>query len=209
MPQPPPPPDTQGHIWLQVAILLGYPPTMVRRAAHSAIVCGLSASQHDSAQIVRFMYHILPHLHTQRWCILFRCLRWLQHHAFWLGDHYSSWALPGHLRPDDVSGAWCSDWAALEHHRHDICLARHGCATPVCVCVCMSKWLHVSPRSTYLIPVCPPPGDRHVCFLTPPCFLCTPKAKHYTPPALGFHNDEIGQRDLLLPPRFRVARALG
>ena len=114
--------------WLQVAVLSGWPLMLIRRAAHSAIARGLSASQHDFSQTVHFMYHLLPHLPRRRCCILHLCLQWLRHRAIWVGDQYSSWALPPHLRVSGISGAWNGDWHALDYHRQSISPPGHQCS---------------------------------------------------------------------------------
>ena len=45
-------------VWLQVATLSGYTKKRLVRAAHSAVVRGLSTSPHDSEKTVQYLYKV-------------------------------------------------------------------------------------------------------------------------------------------------------
>ena len=103
-------------VWLQVATLsgyAGYEVKQVKKAAHSAVVRGLSTSPHDASCTVRYLYDVIPHLPMQRCCAITFCLRWLLEHAHWCGGRYSSWVIPEVLSPNGTKGTWCDDWQIL------------------------------------------------------------------------------------------------
>ena len=42
------------------------------------------------------------------------CKRWLNEHAFWVGEACSSWRLPDRLTIEGINGAWCWDAENLD-----------------------------------------------------------------------------------------------
>ena len=68
--------------WMQVAVLSAYDKRAVHRAAHSAVVRGLSTSIRNHNQPVRHLYTIGPHLPKLRCCIITCTLQWPRAHVF-------------------------------------------------------------------------------------------------------------------------------
>ena len=158
--------------------------------------------QHNSNQTVRLMYYIPPHLPTQRCWVIFRSLRWLQHHAYWSGDN----TVARHSHTTSAQKA-CRGHGArvgpLWTTTGVTCAPRDTTAQTLCVCEQVGT--HVSKAKEffdligcYLCSSIAPPfdPDPHECLSSPACpppgFLCRPKARRYQPMALGFRNDGIG-----------------
>ena len=135
-------------VWLQVATVSRYTAKQVKKAAHSAVVRGLSTSPHEASRTVRYMYDVVPHHPMQHCCTITYCLHWLHTHAHWRGGRYSSWVIPETLSPNGTTGTWCDDWQLLrENVRSGPPCTNQCCETlptqledepsmPVCVCVC-------------------------------------------------------------------------
>ena len=98
------------------ASLSRYPLRAVLRVTRSAVVRGLSTSPQACNSTVRFMCYIGPFLPMPRCCAITPCLQWLKKHTIWRGNEYSSWSLHTGLHPGSISGAWCSDFTALQEH---------------------------------------------------------------------------------------------
>ena len=101
--------------WLQIASLSSFSVKQITRAAHSAVVQGLSTSPHECAKSVRFLYDIVHYLPTVKCCAIKFCLHWLKINGQWRGNQYSSWTIPDSLSPNGVTGAGSDDWHILHH----------------------------------------------------------------------------------------------
>ena len=112
-----------GAAWLQVCLLSQYK----RTALHSAVQKAYCGSPHSVPATIKVLHHLSYHMLDKRCRVVSRIKRWLDTHAFWAGDAYSSWRLPDHLTVDGINGAWCWDAANL-----DSLLA--FCTDPICGC---------------------------------------------------------------------------
>ena len=115
-------------VWLQVAILSGYTKKRLVRAAHSAVVRGLSTSPHDYKKTVQYLYKVIHHNPMLRCCAVTLCMEWLQKNAQWRGACYSSWMLPESLSPDGTTRAWCGDWSVLRTLAASDTLCHRNCS---------------------------------------------------------------------------------
>ena len=57
------------------------------------------------APTTKVLHHVLYHMPSKRCMVVARIKRWLESHAFWAGDAYSSWMLPDYLTVDGINGA--------------------------------------------------------------------------------------------------------
>ena len=113
--------------WIQLASLFGFSVKQITRAAHLAVVRGMSTSPHECARSVRFLYNIVHYLPMMKCRAIKFCLQWLKINAHWRGNQYSSWTTPDSLSPDGVAGAWSDDWQILHHEAETATPPDHHC----------------------------------------------------------------------------------
>ena len=100
------------------------------------------------------MYFIAPRLPLPRCCAVSQCLQWLNKHAIWRGNDYSSWSLPtpsarrriGGLVPQFpcTSGARATPGVPLHPvtmHLPQSDAYRQGCPASATLCVCVGQRL--------------------------------------------------------------------
>ena len=61
----------------------------------------------------KVLHHLSYHMPARRCVVAARVAVWLEEHAFWARDSYSSWRLPDHLTVGGICGAWSDDFEAL------------------------------------------------------------------------------------------------
>ena len=90
--------------WLQVVLLLGFKRTTAMRALHGAIHKAYCGSPHSEKATVKVLHHLSYHMPAKRCIVVAAIKRWLNKHAFWAGDAYSSWRLPESLTVEGING---------------------------------------------------------------------------------------------------------
>jgi len=96
-----------GAAWLQVCLLSQYKCTTAMRALHSAVQKECCGSPHSVPATFKVLHHLSYHMPDKRCRVVSRIKRWLDTHAFWAGEAYSSWRLPDHLIVHGINGVWC------------------------------------------------------------------------------------------------------
>ena len=76
---------------------------------------------------IKVLHHVSYHMPNKRCVVVANIKRWLESHALWAGDAYSSWMLTYHLTADGINGAWCWDAANLSK-------LLEPCSDALCTC---------------------------------------------------------------------------
>ena len=72
-------------------------------------------------------HHVSYHMPVKRCVVVSVIKRWLNKHAFWAADTYSSWRLPDSLTVNSINGAWC--WDA-----ENLVRLQQPCTQATCAC---------------------------------------------------------------------------
>ena len=111
--------------WLQVSRLSGFSVRQVARAAHAAIIHGLSGSPHDHQKTVKYMYYIVHPIPVPKCSAINMTLQWLTKNAHWRAASYNSWTLIPSMSPDGTTSTWNHN-ASLLHDVQDYSLCYFG-----------------------------------------------------------------------------------
>ena len=117
--------------WVQlmhVMLLSAYRKLVAMRAIHKRIRRAYETSPHAVQATVKCVHSIVHHMPAKRCVILHKVKAWLEKHAVWEGNQYTSWVLPPDLTIDGINGAWINDIPCLE------LLKRATCDREECLC---------------------------------------------------------------------------
>ena len=114
--------------WLQVMLLSGYRKTVAMCAIHKGIHWVYETSQHAVQATVKCVHSVVHHMPAKRCIILSKVQTWLNKHAFWDGNCYTSWVLPPGLAIDGINRAWNTDVACVKP------LQQGSCQDTACPC---------------------------------------------------------------------------
>ena len=95
-------------LWMQLAVLSGYPTHAVRTSMQSAVHRLLAKTPWDAAATVRWVLFIVRRLPQSLSDSVLDLAQWLQREATCRGTFYASW----HLRHHGPCSDFCGDWSA-------------------------------------------------------------------------------------------------
>ena len=107
--------------WVQVMLLSGYRKPVAMRAIHKGIHWAYKTSRHAVQATVKCIHSIVHHMPAKRCIILDKVETWLEKHAVWEGNEYTSWVLPLDLTIDGINGAWDNDITCLRLLKQATC----------------------------------------------------------------------------------------
>ena len=90
--------------YMQVALLSNFRGA-VMRALHSAIARAYSGSPQSTQATTKVLHHLSYHMPAHRCVLAARVATWVEKHAYWVGNSYSSWRLPDQLTLEGICGA--------------------------------------------------------------------------------------------------------
>ena len=103
----------------------------------SAVARVYSCTAHAAEATTKVLHHLSYHMPPRRCVVVARVAAWLEEHAFWVGELYSSWRLPDHLTVGGICGASSNDFESLgvllDQCQEASCVCQHTWQRNVCV----------------------------------------------------------------------------